>query len=89
MRKDDTHTGFTTMKKELIDHAIQGLRGKVIYCDGSGNNGFTSGYCVLVGDHVEHKVYRGSFTNNEMEWLAMIRALMIVRMPHTVASHAL
>lgn len=50
-----------------------------IYCDGSGDNGRTSGYCVIRGSYVEHRVFYASFTNNEMEWLAMIRALTIAK----------
>lgn len=53
-----------------------------IFCDGSGNNGRgISGYCVIakhVGhDAVEHKVFDRPFTNNEMEWHAMNRAIAL------------
>lgn len=57
-----------------------------IYCDGSGYNGKTSGYCVIRGDYVECKLYKESYTNNEMEWKAMIQALEIAQRGDTVHS---
>jgi ribonuclease HI len=57
-----------------------------IYCDGSGDNGKTSGYCVIRGSYTEHKTFYAPFTNNEMEWLAMIRALEIAKHGDTIFS---
>jgi len=57
-----------------------------IYTDGSGDNGQVngiSGYCVVMknpaGDVIEHKAFKHSFTSNEMEWHAMIRAISMAR----------
>lgn len=57
-----------------------------VYCDGSGDNGMTSGYCVIRGAFVEHKVFNARFTNNEMEWTGMIRALEIAKQGDTIHS---
>ncbi len=57
-----------------------------IYCDGSGYNGRTSGYCVIRGDYIERKIYEKRYTNNEMEWEAMIQALKIAESGDTVYS---
>ena len=53
-----------------------------IFCDGSGNNGVgVSGYCVILKhpDHdlIEHRVFDTLFTNNEMEWHAMVCAIAL------------
>lgn len=53
-----------------------------IFCDGSGNNGLgISGYCVNLKrpdrNMIEHKVFDRPFTNNEMEWHAMVRAIAL------------
>lgn len=52
-----------------------------IYCDGSGTNGRTSGYCVIAGNgsHIEYKILGADYTNNEMEYAGMIRALEIAQ----------
>lgn len=57
-----------------------------VYCDGSGNNGTTSGYCVIRGSHVEYRVYPAPYTNNEMEWVGMLRALVIAKAGDTIHS---
>lgn len=57
-----------------------------VYCDGSGDNGSTSGYCVIRGDYIEREIYEKRYTNNEMEWKAMIQALKIAQTGDTVYS---
>lgn len=57
-----------------------------IYCDGSGDNGRTSGYCVVRGPYTEHEVFDARYTNNEMEWAAMLRALAIATEGDTIYS---
>lgn len=56
-----------------------------IYCDGSGWNGSTSGYMVLTDTGIkEHGVFEEEFTNNEMEWAAMVAALELASPGDTI-----
>ncbi len=56
-----------------------------IYCDGSGWNGRTSAYLVMTDTGVrKHKVFDTNFTNNEMEWTAMIEALELASQGDTI-----
>jgi hypothetical protein len=49
-----------------------------IYCDGSGFNGRKAEYLVLTDTGVvKHEVFEKEFTNNQMEWKAMIEALKL------------
>lgn len=56
---------------------LQSLNLAVIYCDGSGTNGKTSAICVIIPhEKAIYKSFSNEYTNNEMEYLAIIIGLI-------------